>query len=189
MDEQKSTSPFRPLGRKLKDLRGRAKETLAETSGAVEIDVRQLASYELGQTRPSEDILLLLISHFGTFEDEAVKVWELAGYGVSKAPAAQVVSDEPQMQQIITLTDSRIVFTDMVDVVVNDYGVVMNFMQGTGPSSKPAIIAKMGMSREHAKSVLHILQMTLAQTERGSGGIPRKLASPDNSSPDDRSIN
>lgn len=189
MDKENSTSPFRPLGKKLKALRDKANETLAEASGAVEIDVRQLASYELGQARPSEDVLLLLISHFGALDDEAVRVWELAGYGTSKTPVVHMVSDGPQMQQISITSDARIVFTDIVDVVVNNYGVVMNFMQGAGPNSKPVTVAKVGMSREHAKSVLQILQVTLAQTERNTRSLPKKLAAPDSSSPDERSIN
>jgi hypothetical protein len=45
------------------------------------------------------------------------------------------------------------------------------------------------MSREHAKSVLQILQVTLAQTEKPVSQVPNKLTAPDNSSPDDRSIN
>ncbi len=189
MDEQNTTSPFRPLGKKLKALRNRANETLAEASGAVEIDVRQLASYELGQARPSEDVLLLLISHFGALDDDAVRVWELAGYGTSKLPIVHMVSGEPPMQQVSASMDSRILFTDVVDVVVSNYGVVMNFMQSAGPTNKPAIVAKVGMSREHAKSILRILQITLAQTEYSAQNTSKKLAAPDNSSPDDRAIN
>jgi transcriptional regulator with XRE-family HTH domain len=165
MDKKNSSSPYRPLGKKLKALRDRASETLAEASGAVEIDVRQLASYELGHSRPTEDVLLLLISHFGAKDDEAVRLWELAGYGVSRVSAAQMANEE-QSINIAENQDTRVLFTDVVDVVVNNYGVVMKFMQGTSPGSQPAVVAKVGMSREHAKSVLHILQATLSQTER-----------------------
>ena len=189
MDKENSTSPFRPLGKKLKALRSRANETLAEASGAVEIDVRQLASYELGQSRPSEDVLLLLMSHFGALDDEAVRVWELAGYGVNKLPIVHMVSDEPQTQQVISSVDSHVMFTDVVDVVVSNYGVVMNFMQSGGPTSKPIVVSKVGMSREHAKSILRILQTTLAQTEHNAQNLPKKLAAPDSSTPDERSIN
>lgn len=177
MESKSSTNPFRPLGKQLKALRDRANETLAEASGAVEIDVRTLASYELGRSRPSEDLLLLLISHFGAKDDEAVKLWELAGYGMERIPAAHMASGEPQLQHSEG-TDSHIMFTDVVDIVVNNYGVVMKFLQGGSPGSHPAVVAKVGMSREHAKSVLHILQVTLNQTERTAVGS-KKLSSPD----------
>jgi transcriptional regulator with XRE-family HTH domain len=181
MDSKNTVNPYRPLGKQLKALRDRANETLAEASGAVEIDVRQLASYELGRTRPSEDVLLLLISHFGAKDDEAVKLWELAGYGMNKASDTQMTNEELSLEKTAGDTNSPILFTDVVDIVVNNYGVVMKFLQGTGPANQPNVVAKVGMSREHAKSVLHILQVTLNQTERTAVG-PKKLGSPDNTS-------
>ncbi len=173
MDEPQ-LRPFRPLGKRLKALRDRANETLAEASGAVEIDVKLLASYELGHARPSEDILLLLISHFSAKDEEAVQMWEMAGYGMR-----QLASSTPDNGE------QPVMFTDVVDVIVNNYGVVMHFMQSSGLDSQPATVSKVGMSREHAKSVLQILQTTLAQTEKNIPRLPRKIISPDNLSPDD----
>jgi transcriptional regulator with XRE-family HTH domain len=184
MDESRKSSPYKPLGRKLKTLRDRAGETLAEASGAVEVDVRQLASYELGHSRPTEEVLLLLVSHFGVNEDEAIRLWELAGFGLDKVPSQQMSSIQPE-GQVLATSDERILFTDIVDVVVNNYGVVMNFMQGTGPGSKPISVARVGMSREHAKSILHILQVTLAQTERVVPRLPKRIITPENNASDE----
>jgi transcriptional regulator with XRE-family HTH domain len=166
MSEIESQSPYRPLGRRLKELRNRLNESLAEASGAVEIDAKELASFELGKLRPTEDVLLLLISHFGAKDDEAVKLWEMAGYGIDKAPTAQMANEEPRPQ---TADDNRVLFTDIVDIVVNKYGVIMNFMQ-TGPASSSQPVARVGMSREHAKSILQILQATLSRTEPDQNG-------------------
>jgi transcriptional regulator with XRE-family HTH domain len=190
-DKRSQKSPYRPLGRQLKALRELAKESLAEVSGAVEIDARMLASFELGQSRPTEEVLLLLISHFGAHDEEAVKLWELAGYGVSKVAAAQMSSNTASSQQPYQEQEPKpILFTDVVDIMVNNYGVVMNFMQSSGPDSKPGTVARVGMSREHAKSVLQILQVTLAQTEQMVPKIPntsRRLIAPENSNPDEPS--
>lgn len=157
-------SPYRPLGKQLKDLRTRANESLAEASGAVEIDVRELASFELGQSRPTEDVLLLLISHFGAKDDEAVRLWEMAGYGSDKISAVHIINNETAAVTTAQ-PDSQILFTDIVDIVVNNYGVIMNFMQ-TGPANTNQTVARVGMSREHAKSIMKILQATLDQTEQ-----------------------
>src|SRR4051812_40053513 len=103
--------PYQPLGKCLKDLRQKCQESLAEASGAVEINEKQLANFELGQSRPTEDVLLLLISHFGVQDDEAIRIWELAGYGVTKVTI-------PQNNERISLSeltqDKRILFTDVV---------------------------------------------------------------------------
>jgi transcriptional regulator with XRE-family HTH domain len=166
-------TPYRPLGKHLKDLRTRARESLAETSGAVEIDVRELASYELGKARPNEDVLLLLISHFGAKDDEAVQLWEMAGYTTNKTPASRMTNSD-------TISapdrDQKILYSDVVDVMVNNHGVVMNFMQ-SGPSKDVQVVTRVGMSREHAKSVLRILQITLSQTDNAQ---PYKIPSTDN---------
>src|SRR5437868_3539314 len=114
-------SPYKTLGRYLKDLRVRANESLAEASGAVEIDVRELAGFELGKARPTEDVLLLLISHFGAKDDEAIRLWEMAGYSMEKIPASHAIN-EPHVAEV-SQSDNRILFTDVVDIVVNNYGV------------------------------------------------------------------
>ncbi|HSX17803.1 MAG TPA: helix-turn-helix domain-containing protein [Candidatus Saccharimonadales bacterium] len=186
MDRRQSRGSFRTLGRRLKELRTQANETLAEASGAVEIDIRELASFELGQSRPTEEILLLLISHFGAKDDEAVKLWELAGYATDKIPVAHLGNNEQALQATAPQIEKPIVFTDIVDVVVNNYGVVMNFMQGSGPGTQPSPVARVGMSREHAKSVLQILQITLAQTEQNAPKLPKKLIMPDSNSSQDK---
>lgn len=153
------------MGRQLRTLRNRANESIAEASGAVEIDAEALAGYELGKNCPSEDVLLLLISHFGAKDDEAVRLWELAGYGMDKIPVTHNANQEFSSLGG-SANEPRILFTDIVDVTVNNYGVVMNFMQGANPSAKPVSVARVGMSREHAKSVLEILKLTIEQTEQ-----------------------
>ncbi len=165
MAEINPHSQYRPLGKNLKDLRTRANESLAEASGAVEIDVMELASFELGKACPTEDVLLLLISHFGAKDDEAVRLWEMAGYAMEKIPMTHAVNVELLGQTINN--DNRILFTDVVDIMVNNYGVIMNFMQ-SGPANSSQSVARVGMSREHAKSILLILQKTIAQTEKNS---------------------
>ena len=187
MDEPKAHRTYKQLGKKLKELRSRANETLAEASGAVEIDVRELAAIELGQSRPSEEVLLLLISHFGAKDEDAVRLWEMAGYGMDKIPVAHLSSNEHSNGEPAAKSEKRILFTDVVDVVVNNYGVVMNFMQGGAPNSQPTPVARVGMSREHAKSVLQILQITLSQTEQNVAKLPKRLITPDTSQSGDSS--
>jgi transcriptional regulator with XRE-family HTH domain len=155
-------TPYKTLGKYLKDLRTRANESLAEASGAVEVDVRELASYELGKLRPSEDVLLLLISHFGAKDDEAVRLWDMAGYGANKPPASQMANSDSV--KTAAQADHKVLYTDVVDIMVNNYGVVMNFMQA-GPANSAQPVARIGMSRDHARSILQILQATLSQTE------------------------
>jgi transcriptional regulator with XRE-family HTH domain len=166
-----SEFPYKPLGTRLRRLREQLRETLAEVSGAVEIDIEALSSMERGTERPSEDILLLLISHFSAKEDEAEQLWHLAGYKREKLNEAAEFegfeTDEADPSRPIVMVmpmDARISYTDMAHVMVNDFGVVVNFMQTSGPNNKPFIVSRVGMSREHAESVVDMIQKALAQS-------------------------
>ncbi|MES2970748.1 MAG: helix-turn-helix transcriptional regulator [Patescibacteria group bacterium] len=165
MSKRSTNYPFQPLGKQLKQLRVKRQESLAEVSGAVEIEPEALGAMEDGVQRPSEDILFLLINHFAAKDEVANKLWELAGYRQDAQPEEHDTSGNKKHTQhnVVAMPgDLRIVYTDMVHVMVNDFGLVMNFMQTAGLGGHPLAIARVGMSREHAQSVLDILQKTLA---------------------------
>lgn len=165
-DKYSGKMPYKQLGEQLKKLREGRAETVAEVSGAVEIDIEALNLIESGKDRPSEDILLLLISHFSTKEDVASRLWKLAGYDQNMMPSDGPLNEESNYPTVMVMpADSRVVYSDMVNVMANNFGVVMNFMQSIGPNNQPMVIGRIGMSREHAKSVIEVLQKTLDQTE------------------------
>ncbi len=168
MSEMNNTKqPFESLGRELKKLRDRRKESLIEVSGAVEIESDELSRYEEGKSRPSEDILALLISYFNIKEAESKRLWKLAGYENIDSPEGFTVADDLpfQTQQIMVMPmDVRVIYTDLVHVMVNNYGVVINFMQGAGPNSQPLAVSRIGMSKEHAYSLLNVLKDTLEKS-------------------------
>src|SRR5690606_5241003 len=126
--------------------------------------------YEQGEQRPSEDILLLLIQHFNLKEDQADELWRLAGYNGQPDGEQYFYNDDagnPQQMTVgIAAQDVRIVYTDMVQVMVNNYGVIINFLQGAGPGNQPLAVSRVGMSKEHAKSILEVLNKTLEQSDR-----------------------
>lgn len=151
--------PYKSLGSHLKRMREKNRESVAEVSGAVEIDISTLADIESGMHRPSEDILMLLMNHFSVKDYEAVRLWELAGYN-----RQDVMPDMQDIKQVMVMpVDARIVYTDMAHVMVNKYGVVVNFMQEVGLGGQPLAVARIGMSREHAASVLGLLQKALQE--------------------------
>jgi transcriptional regulator with XRE-family HTH domain len=161
--------PYQSFGEVLKHLRAKAAKTSAEVSSAVEIDESRLQKYEAGEQRPTEDILLLLIQHFDLPDEQASELWKLAGYSGEPTEDLYFMNDDDggaqQMTVGVSAHDARIVYTDMIQVMVNNYGVIINFMQGAGPASQPLAVSRVGMSKEHARSVLEVLQKTLDQAE------------------------
>ncbi len=147
------------LGDTLKAIRQRRKESVAEVSGAVEIDEQTLLKIEQGHERPSEDILMLLISHFGMHEDEAAGLWQMAGYDHQENDNNAQPQNHKTMVMIMAV-DPRVVYSDGVQIVANGSGVTMNFAQGTG-TQQALVTARVGMSREQAAMVLRALQAAL----------------------------
>lgn len=163
---QSEATPFAKLGNKLKTARQSMQETLAEAAGAVEINEDELRSIERGVSRPSEEILMLLIQHFGVHEEEAVKLWELAGYDKeSESDSDPETMITKTIVMAITM-DPRIVYSDHVQVNGSKNGIIFNFMQPSiGPmSSMP--VARVGMSRDQGWQMLRILNDTLNQLDK-----------------------
>lgn len=181
--------PYKVLGARLRGMREKLRESLAEVAGSVEIELDQLNAFEMGESRPTEDILLLLISHFGMKEDEASKLWQLAGYEKDNATANMGIDEFGNLKNTVMVMplDVRIAYTDMAHVVANEHGVVMNFLQANGPNNQPLAVARVGMSREHAKSLIELLQKTLAGIEQPkikSLPAPRSKTEPEKNSKD-----
>jgi transcriptional regulator with XRE-family HTH domain len=162
MSEQRAHKPFQVLGSHLKAWREQASETLGEVSGAIEIEPEALQQIEQGDRRPSEDILVLLINHFNISEDEADKIWEMAGFPQDKTGNPMLDNQDPTRPFMVVMPiGTQIVYTDMVQVSVNGFGVVMNFLQTNGVANQPMAVARVGMSREHAESIVELLQESL----------------------------
>jgi transcriptional regulator with XRE-family HTH domain len=171
MNEKRQEQPFRQLGERLKTIRQKLHESVAEVSGAVEIDEPTLQRIEQGNERPSEDILMLLISHFGMRDDEAAGLWQLAGYDQPRNHDHDTNTSDDSNQGRATIlvmaVDPRVIYSDGVQVTANRNGVVISFSQANG--SNTLTTARIGMSREQAGAVIHTLQEALGRSE------PRQL--------------
>lgn len=175
MSESEQGLPFKRLGERLKIIRQKLHESVAEVSGAVEIDEPMLRRIEQGHERPSEDVLMLLISHFGMHEDEASGLWQLAGY--ERPDTSDYDTDDIPHQKstiLVMAVDPRIMYSDQVHITGNKNGIVISFSQATG-NNAPIVTSRVGMSREQAETVLQALQDALAKS------TPRQLPDGSNS--------
>lgn len=171
---QRGKNPYQKLGQRLFEIRRGLKESLPEVSGAVELDTDIINSYEKGETRPSEDVLSLLINHFDVKDDEADELWELAGYVETGDQHVAMPADVMQMPTVVVVPmENKTIYSDKVNVTANNHGLVMNFMQEsiTGQSVP---VSRVGMSLEHAKKVVTVLAKTIEQAEanKNKGRLP-----------------
>lgn len=178
-------APFKTLGTHLRYLREQSEETTADLSGAVEIDEQVLHRMEDGLERPSEEILLLIMSHFDLEEDAALQLWQLAGY--DGAPEAiRLSSDEadtPQLGQsravVMLALDARVIYSDCFEAVGGKSGITLNFAQHSSSldghnDDQHNVVSRVGMSYEQAEQVMQSIQQALLKAKFGGRG-PKSL--------------
>ena len=178
MSDMQKHQPYQTLGNHLRYLREQQMESVAEVSGAVEIDEKELERIESGRERPAEEILLLLISHFNMQDQEAGQLWELAGY--YESGAAERCKQEDILQEVLSGQksvvlvmgmDARTAYTDSISIETNNAGIVMSFGQLT--KKQPQSVARLGMSYEQAERVLQQLQRALLHAKHSQ--LPKLL--------------
>lgn len=65
----------------------------------------------------------------------------------------------------IDFDSTPIFYTDNVNITVNQDGVVLNFLQRLPHSNQVRIVARVGMSREHAKKFIDAMEASLKGAE------------------------
>ena len=159
--ERPNSQPFALLGQRLKQFRETRRESLAEVSGAVEIEPDLLERFERGEICPSEEILNLLINHFSLQDQEAGQLWEWAGITPGSEQRFDSLQDLTSKATLVLVAiDSRVQYSDSVNIKVDANGVVFNFMQ-VGMSGQNVPAARVGMSHEHAERFMHIMESVM----------------------------
>ena len=168
--------PFANLGKHLRDVREQSKRSLAEVSGAIEIDEQALRLIEMGQKRPEEDVMLLLISYFGVHDQEALHLWELAHYDSDLTDHVQFheagheaeggLSGKPVIMMLAM--DVRTMYSDGLEINWNHAGMTLNFTQTNSQAvGQPPVIsvARVGLSYNQAELVLKNLEQALLRAK------------------------
>lgn len=161
-----SPEPYKALGARIKFLREQWQQSIHDVSSTLEIDERTLKAIEAGSTMPSQDLLDMFVSHFLLTEDQAQDLRDLADNQLDQASEALVGGiDDMLMKQVVMFMpiDNKIVYTDTMHATVNDNGVILQFMQNSGPNNQQVPVSRVGMSRDHAEKVIEVLTKTLNQ--------------------------
>lgn len=77
----------------------------------------------------------------------------------------EVKKQKNQVQVSVNLDTTPVLYTDNINMNVNPDGVVFNVMQRLGPTNQVRIVARIGLSREHAKKFVDKLGKLLLKSE------------------------
>jgi predicted transcriptional regulator len=157
--------PYEKLGQQLREFRQSNQESLAEVSGAVEVEEHILERFEAGVDCPDAEILNLLINHFQLKENIANHLWDLAGYSSDHIPEEEAIMIEEAMEaakQLIMVfaSDNRTLYSDGVSIDCNKSGIQMTFTQSNS-QHKAITLSRLGMSYEQAQEVMKALGTAL----------------------------
>lgn len=168
----KNHAPYVLLGKHLTSVRNEAKKSLAEVSGAIEIDEKQLKEYEEGFKRPDEELMLLLISYYNMADQEALHMWDLAKYDSDLSDHLEIKKSDQTDNNLkqfskpmlmLLAMEVRTLYSDGVEISWNESGLSFNFTQSNQGNKQqpPTSIAKVGMSYNQAEKVYKCLQSAL----------------------------
>ncbi|MCL4367385.1 hypothetical protein M1563_04435 [Patescibacteria group bacterium] len=94
---------------------------------------------------------------------------------MAKKVSAPVVNPGPEMQVSLNLDSTPILYTDSISMTANQLGVTLDVMQRVGTTNQVRVVARIGMSREHAERFVAELGKLLISSEGQSGGQTQRL--------------
>lgn len=165
-------APFKAFGDRIKFLREQWRQSIDEVSSAIEISKTTLADIESGKVLPDFEVLDMMISHFLLTEDQADDLRELADAGQSNGgvpkntPGLEELMAKQLVMMLPAVDNTKIIYTDGMHANINDNGVVLQFMQQMPEGNKPAIVSRVGMSREHAEKMVKVLNQTIKKFDQ-----------------------
>lgn len=176
--------PYRAFGAKIKHFRQQWKQSVSDVSGTLEIDEIFFKEIESGKVLPTENQLDMIINHFLLTKEQADELRTLAQMQTDQQNADQLIGgvEDMLMKQLVMYMpiEQKVVYTDGMNVTVNQHGVVLQFTQnnGTNSKNKSNTVCQVGMSREHAEKVVEVLKKTLSEHDKNHK--PKHLPSPNN---------
>jgi len=170
---------LKEFGEKMRIYRQRKGESISQVGIAINIDRTHISKLENGHERPSRQILLRLIRHYSLSNMEASELWNLAGFptglvALENQKEVNINMDESQKVNVSTTNqvevkvpdNSVVLYTDTVFVTRSAFGLVLDFAQGVGPTNERRVVSRIGMSIEHAKSLVELIQANINQTQK-----------------------
>lgn len=157
------------FGGKLKRYRIRAGyENLQKAADALGVDRSYLSKLEAGLSNPSSRFFNEMAALYRLTPEETFDLINLIGFRKEVITVAEQKQGEPQFGPQIAIPQARaeILYSDAVQVDVNEFGVVLNFAQRLGPSNKQIVVSRVGMSKEHVRALIKIIE-SLLERQKG----------------------
>ncbi len=168
---------LKTFGNKIRAYRKKNGETITQAANTMGIGRSYLSKLEHSHEQPSQKVLSDLISHYSLSRVEAIRLSSLAGYegGVVAANPIQrkevfkmtkkQIPEKKDFKEVKVPDNIQVLYSDSVFVTSSQWGIVFDFAQNVGPTNRQNVVARIGMSKEHARALMNVIQKRLAAPE------------------------
>lgn len=139
------------LGVFLKQKRESLGLSIRQLSKNTKIDFSLISKFESNNRKPSIRNLERIKKGLGLNENEYFLMLQLGGY--SRGGDTHKMEDRNSLKQNqieVKMPESPVLYTDSVLMAVTEFGIVFDFAQREGATNKHNVVARLGMSKEHA---------------------------------------
>lgn len=161
------------LGKEIRKLRKETDQSLFDTASALGVERSHLNKIELGTYKPSAKMLEQIITHFSVKGNKANRLRKLRGEEVERLVVGleeergdnMDLEKRPATQVSLNPVSSPVLYSDSIMVSSSDYGLVLDIAQSIG-TGKQHVVARVGMSFDHAKKLAEVISDNLEKNER-----------------------
>lgn len=172
------------LGSVIKKHREQKGASIAQAALSIGIDRTYLSKIEHGHETPPPNVFNSILNYLDVDRFTALKIAKVAGYqtvvhfssnrdydgkGVIKMQNEQ--SNVPaDAKQVNMPGNVPVLYTDSIFVNGSKWGVVLDIAQNVGPTNQQNVVARIGMSREHAEALVDVLAKQLTKDKLQRAG-------------------
>lgn len=167
---------------KLRSYLSLKRESISSLADAIAVNRSYLSHVANGRQKPSSDLVSKIINYFKLGPSEAEELHLLVGNNspninldeakgvTNKVKSGQLPSGKvPDQTKNIELNfpnNSMVLYSDSALVSSNPFGIVFDFAQTVANTNRQNVVARVGMSVEHARALLDALAKRINETER-----------------------
>lgn len=172
------------FGNQIRILRKRKNMTGSHLARSLSMDRTYISKLENGSIQPNSKMINRLAEYFGLSKEDRNDLFTLAGLSsegnlpkeVSRQDFTNINGKEVERMdnksemskdgnnagiQINIPNNLQVFYTDSVFVTVNAFGVILDFAQTMPGVKQQSVVARLGMSKDHAKAFLSVLGQQL----------------------------
>lgn len=127
-----------------------------------------LSRIENGHETPAPETLFKVIAALGLNDKDANELWKKANYSsASKIRVAETsevsgVQKESKVTNNVEINKNQpILYTDAAFVTKSNFGLVIDYAQSIASTNNKIVVSRVGMSIDHAKALLKVLENEL----------------------------